>query len=107
MSSLPHRLERTVAINAPREAVFRFFTDAPRWAAWWGAGSTIDARRGGPLLILHPGGVEVRGEVIEVAPPERIAFTYGYARAGGAARTAATASTPRVDVMRMATLLSP
>ena len=77
-SSLPHRLERTVAINAPREAVFRFFTDTPRWAAWWGVGSTIDARPGGPLLIIHPGGVEVRGEVVDVAPPERIVFTYGY-----------------------------
>ncbi len=79
MTSLPHRLERTIAIDAPREAVFRFFTDTPRWAAWWGAGSTIDARPGGPLLILHPGGVEVRGEVVEIAPPERIVFTYGYA----------------------------
>ena len=78
-SSLSHRLERTIAIDAPREAVFRFFTDTPRWAAWWGAGSTIDARPGGPLLIVHPGGVEVRGEVVEIAPPERIAFTYGYA----------------------------
>jgi uncharacterized protein YndB with AHSA1/START domain len=27
MSSLAHRLDRTVVINAPREAVFRFFTD--------------------------------------------------------------------------------
>jgi len=79
MSSLTHRLERNIAIKAPREAVFRFFTDTPRWAAWWGAGSTIDARPAGPLLILHPGGVEVRGEVIEIAPPERIVFTYGYA----------------------------
>src|SRR6185295_9079339 len=34
---------------------------------------------GGPLLIIHPGGVEVRGEVVDVAPPERIVFTYGYA----------------------------
>lgn len=79
MTSLPHRLERTIAIDAPRETVFRFFTGTPRWAAWWGAGSTIDARPGGPLLILHPGGVEVRGEVVEIVPPERIVFTYGYA----------------------------
>jgi len=79
MSSLPHRLERTIDIEAPREAVFRFFTDTPRWAAWWGAGSTVDARPGGPLLIVHPGGVEVRGEVVEIAAPERMVFTYGYA----------------------------
>jgi uncharacterized protein YndB with AHSA1/START domain len=79
MTSLPHRLERTIVIKARRETVFRFFTDGARWAAWWGAGSAIDARPGGPLLIRHPGGIEARGEVLEVVPPERIVFTYGYA----------------------------
>jgi uncharacterized protein YndB with AHSA1/START domain len=58
--------------------VFRYFTDSERFAAWWGAGSTIDARPGGPLRIRYPNGVLASGEVIEVAPPERIVFTYGY-----------------------------
>jgi hypothetical protein len=30
------------------------------------------------LLIRYPNGVEVAGEVLAVAPPERIEFTYGY-----------------------------
>jgi uncharacterized protein YndB with AHSA1/START domain len=79
MTSLPHRLERTVTIRATREIVFRFFTDNSRWASWWGPGSTIDPRPGGQLLIRYPNGVEASGEVIEVAMPERIVFTYGYA----------------------------
>ena len=41
MPALVHRLDRTVLINAPREAVFRYFTDDSRWARLWGAGSTI------------------------------------------------------------------
>jgi uncharacterized protein YndB with AHSA1/START domain len=77
--SLPFHLERTVMIRAPRETVFRYFTDSARWAAWWGAGSSIDPRPGGPMVIRYPNGTEARGEVLEVAPPERIAFTYGYA----------------------------
>jgi uncharacterized protein YndB with AHSA1/START domain len=72
-------LERSVTIRAERETVFRFFTDSNRWAAWWGAGSTIDARTGGEIFIRHPGGVEVTGKVLEIVPPERIVFTYGYA----------------------------
>ena len=36
-----------VRIEADRETVFRYFTDSGRWAAWWGAGSTIDPRPGG------------------------------------------------------------
>jgi uncharacterized protein YndB with AHSA1/START domain len=76
---LPYRLDRTVVIHATRETVFRFFTDSTRWESWWGAGSTIDPRPGGQVLIRYPGGVEALGEVVEVASPERIVFTYGYA----------------------------
>ncbi len=65
-TSLPHRLDRTVAIQASRQTVFRFFTDQTRWATWWGAGSTIDARPGGQLRIRYPDGTEVSGEVIEL-----------------------------------------
>lgn len=79
MSEFPYRLDRTVVIHARPEVVFRFFTDSGRWASWWGPGSTIDARPGGHLLIVHPGPVQVVGEVIEVMPPERIVFSYGFA----------------------------
>lgn len=80
MSKLPYRLERSVVIHAPRENVFRFLTDTLRWAIWWGAGSTIDARPGGSLLIRYPDGTEVSGEVVEVKPPERMIFTYGFVK---------------------------
>ena len=79
MTTLPYRLDRTVTIMASRETVFRFFTDSARWASWWGAGSTIEARPGGPVYIRHPNGVETLGEVVEVQSPERIVFTYGFA----------------------------
>lgn len=78
-NTLPHQLDRSVVIEADPETVFRFFSDSQRWASWWGNGSTIEARVGGRVFIRHPGGVEVSGEVTEVQPPRRIAFTYGYA----------------------------
>jgi uncharacterized protein YndB with AHSA1/START domain len=78
MSELKHLLERTLVIEATRTTTFRFFTDTVRWAAWWGAGSLIDARPGGRVLIRYPNGVQVLGEVIEITEPERIVFTYGY-----------------------------
>src|SRR4029450_11011246 len=56
-----------------------YFTDSALWAAWWGAGSTIEARPGGRMLIRHNNGVEVVGDVLEGDPPRRIVFTYGYA----------------------------
>ncbi len=78
MTTLTHQLDRTIQIGAPQAAVFKYFTDPARWAAWWGEGSTIDARPGGRVLVRYPGGVEATGEVVEVAPPSRIVFTYGY-----------------------------
>lgn len=77
--NFPHRLDRTLLIHARPETVFEFFTDSALWAAWWGAGSAIDARTGGQVLIRHPNGVEVSGSVVDVRAPERIVFTYGYA----------------------------
>lgn len=80
LPKLPYRVDRSVVIHAPRENVFRFLTDTPRWATWWGAGSTIDARPGGALLIRYPDGTEVSGEVVDMKPPERISFTYGFVK---------------------------
>jgi uncharacterized protein YndB with AHSA1/START domain len=79
MMTLTHQVDRTVVIQATPAIVFAFLTETPRWAAWWGAGSEIDARPGGRMKIRYPDGTEVTGEVTEVRAPKRIAFTYGYA----------------------------
>jgi uncharacterized protein YndB with AHSA1/START domain len=78
MTQLEHVLERAILIRARRETVFRFFTDSARFAAWWGEGSRIDPRPGGPLRIRYPNGVEASGEVVEIVPEEKIVFTFGY-----------------------------
>lgn len=73
-----YQLDRILTIGARPATVFSFFTDPARWASWWGAGSTIEPRPGGAVRIVHPGGAEVVGEILEIVPPERIVFTYGY-----------------------------
>ena len=78
MTALAHQLDRTIVIEAPPAAVFKYFTDSARWAAWWGEGSTIDARPAGRVYVRHPGGIEAAGEVVEVAAPSKIVFTYGF-----------------------------
>jgi uncharacterized protein YndB with AHSA1/START domain len=102
---LAHSLERTILISATPETVFRFFTDTGRWAAWWGAGSTIDPTPGGAVRIRYPDGTEVAGEVVEITRPQRIVFTYGYASgkpfAAGGSRVAI-----RLEAEGMATRLS-
>lgn len=75
---LPQLLARSIEIAARRSTVFGFFTDSARFAAWWGEGSSIDPRPGGAVRIRYPNGIEAQGEVLELAPPGRIVFTYGY-----------------------------
>lgn len=79
MTGLDFALDRTVTIAARRETVFGYFTDSSRFAAWWGEGSRIDATPGGEVYIRHPNGIEAGGEVLEIAPPVRIVFSYGFA----------------------------
>lgn len=78
MTAYPHSLERRVLIRATPETVFGFFTDSVRFAEWWGAGSSIDARPGGRVRIVYPGAVVASGQVVELVPVSRVVFTYGY-----------------------------
>ena len=79
MTELKEILERRITIAARPETVFRFFTDPERFARWWGEGSRIDPRKGGEVAIRYPDGTRVQGEIVEIDPPRRIAFTYRYA----------------------------
>jgi uncharacterized protein YndB with AHSA1/START domain len=77
-ASLPHHLDRSILIHAPRATVFSFLTDSDRWAKWWGSGSTIDPQVGGTVYIRHPGGVESGGKILDIEPPARVVFSYGF-----------------------------
>lgn len=78
MKSLQHQLERSIVICAQRATVFRFFSDSQRFGRWWGAGSAIDPRPEGNLLIVYPNGIRVSGTVLSIEQDRRISFTYGY-----------------------------
>jgi uncharacterized protein YndB with AHSA1/START domain len=104
MNAWNEALERTIEIRARRETVFRYFTDSERFARWWGAGSRIDPMPGGEVFIRYPNAVEARGKVVEIEPPERIAFTYQYADgtpADGSLVTIALEETKDGTVLRL------
>lgn len=75
---LEYSLERTILICAERSTVFEFFTDSRLFADWWGQGSTIEGRSGGAVRICFPGDIKASGEILEIQPPSRIVFTYGF-----------------------------
>jgi glutathione S-transferase len=73
-------------INAPREEVFRAWTDPDELRRWWGPGeftcpeATVDLRPGGKYrLVMQPPGGEafvVAGTYREVEPPSRLVYTW-------------------------------
>lgn len=95
MTVLSHRLIRTAVLPATPETLFAYFSESPRWASWWGPGSSIEPHPGGRMTIRHANGVEVAGDVLDVSVPARITFTYGYV---SGAPIAVGASQVRVDV---------
>src|ERR1022692_443042 len=83
----------TRIINAPRELVFKAFTESERLAQWWGPkGSEINVNK----LELHPGGTFLYnmetpdGHVMwgkfvyrEIIAPERIVFISSFSDENG------------------------
>jgi uncharacterized protein YndB with AHSA1/START domain len=94
-------VEHEVRVAARPETVFAYFTDPMRMVQWMGAEATLDPRPGGVCRIAFqpstqrveriaadfggdpqaappdPVGVML-GEFVEIDPPRRIAFTWGW-----------------------------
>lgn len=69
-------IERT--IQARPETVFAYFTDPVRYTAWMGVEAELDATPGGIYRVKVPQGLLAVGEFVEVEPPRRIVFTWGW-----------------------------
>jgi uncharacterized protein YndB with AHSA1/START domain len=69
-------------IDATPETVFAFFTDPEKMTRWLAAEATLDPRPGGVCHQTHIGSdgtrYLVRGEFVEVSPPSRVVFTWGF-----------------------------
>jgi uncharacterized protein YndB with AHSA1/START domain len=86
VATTERELTLTRVLDAPRELVFRLWTDPKHLAQWWGPmGFTnpeceMDARPGGALRIVMraPDGTDypMIGTYHEVTPPERLVFSF-------------------------------
>lgn len=76
-------MERRIA--ARPETVFSYFTDLERFRLWLGFEAEIDPRPGGIFRVTQTGRSKVvaRGEFVEVEPPKRLVFTWGWEQVEG------------------------
>jgi uncharacterized protein YndB with AHSA1/START domain len=77
IEDLANALEITQRIAAPPEVVFSYLTDSTRFTRWMGSGAELDARPGGRYKIMVDQYV-ASGEYLEVDPPRRLVFTWGW-----------------------------
>jgi uncharacterized protein YndB with AHSA1/START domain len=78
MPSATEPLRHEVRIAAPPDVVFPYFTDPRRMVDWFGVAALLDPRPGGALRIEANRRDVVLGEYVEVEPPHRVVFTWGF-----------------------------
>jgi uncharacterized protein YndB with AHSA1/START domain len=78
MPSETDPLRSEIRIAAPPEMVFPYFTDPGRMVDWMGVAAMLDPRPGGTFRVEANGRDIVLGEYVEVEPPHRVVFTWGF-----------------------------
>jgi steroid delta-isomerase-like uncharacterized protein len=76
---------REIWIDAAPADVFEYFTDARKMVAWKAVSAELDPRPGGIFRIDVTGQDVARGEYLEIDPPHRVVFTWGWERGNPAA----------------------
>ena len=74
----PEVLEISLHIAADPETVFPYFTDPDRYGQWMGALAFLDPVPGGQYRVWLRNGVEALGQFLEIDPPKRVVFTWGW-----------------------------
>ena len=67
-----------VRIEAPPEAVFPFLTEPDKIVRWKGVDATVEAAPGGVYRVNVTGEKHAVGEYVEIDPPRRVVFTWGW-----------------------------
>jgi uncharacterized protein YndB with AHSA1/START domain len=70
-------LAHELRIEARPETVFAFLTDPDKMNRWKGDSAQLDARPGG-VYRVQIGQTVVVGEFVELDPPRRVVFTWGW-----------------------------
>ena len=74
----PDPVEVSVHIAATPDTVFPYFTDPDRYVRWMGSRATLEPEPGGVYQVWMRDGVEACGRFVEVDPPHRLVFTWGW-----------------------------
>ena len=78
--------EGETRVEAPPDVVFRYLTEPDLYVRWGGRKADIDPRPGGIYRVMINDAHTARGEFVEVDPPRRVVFTWGWEDDGSVVR---------------------
>jgi uncharacterized protein YndB with AHSA1/START domain len=74
----------SIRIEATPDTIFQFLVDPERMTAWMGVAAELDPRPGGRFRINVTGRDIAVGEYVEIVPPERVVWSWGWEGSDGA-----------------------
>jgi uncharacterized protein YndB with AHSA1/START domain len=90
-------LIKEIYIDASPQLVFSFLAEREKMLRWMGRTLEIDPRPGGMFRVDPTGRELIQGVYLEVIPPRRIVFTWGWAE--GDTRVPAGSTIVEIDLM--------
>lgn len=90
-------IEREIEIDASPETVWEFLVDPEKALRWWGQAIEFDARPGGAYTIEVTRTHTASGQFLELDPPRRLVYSWGWA-AGGPERDLVPPGSTTVEI---------
>jgi uncharacterized protein YndB with AHSA1/START domain len=75
-------VEKEIFIAASPDIVFELLTEPEGLLEWMAVEAETDIQPGGLVWWRHENGAVMRGRFVEVTPPRRLCFTYGWEENG-------------------------
>ena len=67
-----------ISIAAPASVVYRYITTVEGLKRWIAADAVVELEPGGMVRWTHENGATMIGRFVELDPPHRLVFTYGW-----------------------------
>jgi uncharacterized protein YndB with AHSA1/START domain len=90
--------ERELTIAASPETVWQFFVDPEKATRWMGMKATLEPTPGGLYYCEVVPGYTARGEFVELDPPRRLVFTWGWEPGADGASSPVSPGSSTVEV---------
>jgi uncharacterized protein YndB with AHSA1/START domain len=99
MNAATGRVDREIAIAAKPETVWEFLVDPEKATRWMGQSASLDPRPGGMYRVeVIPGNIAI-GEFVELEPPRRLVYTWGWEPGGVDKTTPPGSSTIEIELV--------